>query len=331
MIKIGFHCSHEQFAPSELLQLVQQAEGSGFQGAMCSDHFAPWSVRQGHSGFSFAWLGAALQATDLSLGLVCSPVGRYHPAVVAQAAATLQEMFPGRFWIALGSGQLLNEHITGEPWPIKPIRNERLEEAVEVIRDLWAGETVTHHGHITVEDAKLYSLPDQPPMLLGAAITPETAQWVAGWADGMITIAQPPDKLKQVVQAFRRGGGSGKPMFLQAQVSYHPEEDQARENAFDQWRGNVFPSSLLTDLRMPEDFDAIADYVRDEDLDDHIRISSDLGKHREWLRQDADLGFDQVYIHNVGRNQEQFIRAFGEHVLPALSSGDSSSGHRRSA
>lgn len=318
MTKYGVHCSHEQFSPSVLLALVQQAEQAGFQGAMCSDHFAPWSERQGESGFSFAWLGAALQATRLSMGVVCSPAGRYHPAIVAQASATLAEMFPGRFWIALGSGQALNEHITGEPWPIKPIRNERLEEASEIIRDLWSGEMVTHHGLITVENAKLYSRPAEPPLMIGAAITPETAGWVATWADGMITIARPEDELKQVVDAFRRGGGSGKPMFLQAQVSYAASDEAALQGAFDQWRGNVLPSSLLTDLNLPEDFDAAAQYVRPEDLDGHIRISSDLDRHIELLRRDAELGFDEVYIHNVGRNQQEFIRAFGDQVLPAL-------------
>lgn len=320
MTTYGFHCSHEQFPPSELLQLVQEAEQAGFQAAMCSDHFAPWSVRQGHSGFSFAWLGAALQATRLPMGVVCSPVGRYHPAIVAQAAATLAEMFPARFWVAFGSGQALNEHITGEPWPVKPVRNERLEEAAEVIRDLWSGEMVNHTGLITVEDAKLYSRPSEAPLMLGAAITPETARWVAGWADGLITIARPYDELKQVVDAFRRGGGSGKPLVLQAQISYAADEDTARQGAFDQWRGNIFPSALLTDLRLPEEFDATAQYVRPEDLDPHIRISADLEKHIEFLRKDAELGFDEVYIHNVGRNQQEFIRAFGEHVLPALES-----------
>ncbi|HEY4669561.1 MAG TPA: TIGR03885 family FMN-dependent LLM class oxidoreductase [Tepidiformaceae bacterium] len=318
MTKYGYHCSHEQFAPSELLSLVQEAERAGFQGAMSSDHFTPWSVRQGHSGFSFAWLGAALQATSFPIGMVCSPAGRYHPAIVAQAAATLAEMFPGRFWIALGSGQAMNEHITGEPWPLKAVRNERLEQAAKVIRDLWSGEMVNHDGHFVVEDARLYSRPDEPPLMLGAAITPETAEWVGGWADGMITTARPHGELKQVVDAFRKGGGSGKPMILKVQASYASSDSAAREQAFDQWRSNIFPSSVLADLRLPEDFDTIAQYVRPEDLDPHIRISADLGLHAELLRRDAELGFDEVYIHNVGLNQREFIRVFGEHVLPTL-------------
>ena len=152
MARIGYHASHEQYAPSHLLHLVRQAADTGFQSAMCSDHIMPWSERQGHSGFAWSWLGAALEATPLSFGVVTVPGGwRYHPAIVAQAAATLAEMYPGRFWIAPGSGELLNEHIVGRHWPEKAERNARLFEAVEIIRALWAGEMVNHRGRITVE------------------------------------------------------------------------------------------------------------------------------------------------------------------------------------
>src|SRR5439155_26095399 len=138
----------------------------------------PWTRRQGQSGFSFAWLGAALQATALPMGTICCPCFRYHPAVVAQAAATLAEMYPGRFWLALGTGQALNEHVTGEPWPAKPERRARVREAADVIRALWAGETVNHRGKVSVQAARLYTRPQTPPLLLGAALTLETAEWV---------------------------------------------------------------------------------------------------------------------------------------------------------
>jgi G6PDH family F420-dependent oxidoreductase len=180
MTTIGYHASHEQFAPSELRDCVIAAERAGFAAAMCSDHFAPWSRRQGHSGFAWAWLGAALQATTLSLGVVNAPGDRYHPAIIAQAAATLAEMFPGRFWLALGSGQALNEHITGARWPPKPERNARLLECVAVMRALWRGETVTHHGLIEVEEARLWSLPQSPPQVVGAALSEETAELAGG-------------------------------------------------------------------------------------------------------------------------------------------------------
>src|SRR5687767_13176998 len=150
---IGYHCSHEQYAPAELLANVKLAAAAGFTAAMCSDHFSPWSERQGHSGYAWSWLGAALQATGIPFGVVTVPGYRYHVAVLAQKAATLAEMFPGRFWAALGSGEAMNEHITGERWPTKPERNARLKECVDIIRALWRGETVTHRGLVTVEEA----------------------------------------------------------------------------------------------------------------------------------------------------------------------------------
>ena len=318
MTTIGYHASHEQFPPSELLRYVRLAEAAGFQAAMCSDHFHPWSERQGQSGFAWAWLGAALQATALPFGLVNAPGQRYNPAIIAQAAATLAEMFTNRLWVAMGSGQALNEHITGEVWPTKAERNARLLEAVTVVRALWAGETVTHHGSFDVVDARLYSRPATPPRIIGAAITPETAAWIGGWADGMITIVQPLEAMQEVVTHFRGGGGADKPMYLQAQHSYAPSEAEARQGAYDQWRTNIFPSAVLSDLRMPHQFDKAGEFVRPDDLHRAIRISSDLGRHTEWLQEYIAMGFDHIYVHNVNRDQQPFIDAFGEHVLPAL-------------
>jgi len=321
MTTIGFHASHEQFSPSELLGLVQLAERVGFGAAMCSDHFYPWNERQGQSGFAWSWLGAALQATDLPFGVVNAPGQRYHPFLIAQAAATLSEMFPGRFWIAVGSGQALNEHITGERWPLKDERNTRLREAVEVMRDLWRGETVEHSGTFRLAGAKLYTRPETPPLIVGAAITPATAAWLGGWADALITISQPREDLRAVVEAFRRGGGADKPMFLQAKHAYAESDEAAREAAHDQWRTNIFGSAMMATLRTPEEFDQAAAFVRPEDMAGPVRISSDLARHLEWLRGDAALGFDHVYLHNVGRNQRAFVEAFGTDVLPVFSAG----------
>jgi probable non-F420 flavinoid oxidoreductase len=230
-MRIGYHASHEQFPPGRLLELVQHAESAGFEGVLCSDHFYPRSELQGESGFAWAWLGAAMQATALPFGVVNAPGQRYHPAIIAQAAATLAEMFPGRFWVALGSGQLLNEAITGDRWPVKAQRNERLRESADIIRRLWAGQTVTHYGHVTVEDAKLYTRPRRSPALIGAAITAKTAEWIGDWADGLITISHPVEELQGVIDAFRRGGGEAKPMYLKVQVSYHRDEKMARQAA----------------------------------------------------------------------------------------------------
>jgi coenzyme F420-dependent glucose-6-phosphate dehydrogenase len=316
--KIGYHASHEQYRPSSLLSYVRAAESAGFSCAMCSDHFAPWSERQGQSGFAWSWLGAALQATGLPFGVVNAPGQRYHPAIVAQAAATLGEMFPDRFWLAIGSGQNLNEHITGERWPTKAERNDRLLEAAEVMRALWKGEEVTHYGRVIVEEAKLYTRPLTPPKLIGAAITPETAEWVGSWADGLITIGKPIEELEEVVDAFRSGGGEGKPMLLQVQLAFAPTDEEAEGAAFEQWRTNIFESPVLSDLRTPAAFDAAAEFVRHEDLHGPIRISADPERHVDWLLQELELGFDEIYLHNVHRSQEAFIRKFGERVLPRV-------------
>jgi probable non-F420 flavinoid oxidoreductase len=324
---VGYHASHEQLAPSELLACVVAAEAAGFQAAMCSDHFAPWSPRQGHSGFAWSWLGAALQATGLSLGVVNAPGQRYHPAIVAQAAATLSEMFPGRFWLALGSGEASNEHITGDRWPPKAERRARLGEAVEVIRALLAGETVTHHGLITVDRARLWTLPERPPMLAGAAISPETAAWVGGWADGLVTLNQPPERLRAVIDAFRDGGGDGKPLFLQVHLSWAPDEETALAVAHDQWASNVFDPVLAMELVLPEQFEAAARYVTPDDVRSAVLVSADLGQHAAWLAEFAELGFDRIYLHEVGQGSHQrpFIDAFGAKVLQELT-GQASGG-----
>src|SRR3712207_662078 len=196
---IGFHNSHEQIHPAELLKAVQHAEEVGFTAAMCSDHFAPWNPNQGHSGFAWSWLGAALATTSLPFGAVNAPGQRYHPAIVAQAIATLGAMFPGRFWVALGSGEAMNEHITGDPWPRKDVRDARLRECVEIIRALLAGEEVTHDGLVTVDRARIWSLPEEPPALIGPAVTPARAGRHAAWAAGLVTPNQPPGNPGEVV------------------------------------------------------------------------------------------------------------------------------------
>ena len=317
---IGYHASHEQLAPSVLLRCVVAAEAAGFKAAMCSDHFAPWSSRQGHSGFAWSWLGAALQATGLGFGVVNAPGQRYHPAIIAQAAATLSELFPGRFWLALGSGEASNEHITGDRWPAKEERRARLGEAVAVIRALLAGETVSRDGLVKVDRARLWTLPEEPPKLIGAAISTETAAWAGGWADGLVTLNQPHDQLRRLIEAFRAGGGDGKPLYLQVHLSWAPDEDTALAVAHDQWRSNVFDPALAMDLVLPEQFDAAARYVTPTDVRSAVLVSADLGRHTAWLAEYAELGFDRLYLHEVGQaeHQQPFIDAFGSKVIPQL-------------
>jgi probable non-F420 flavinoid oxidoreductase len=317
---VGFHASHEQLPPSRLLDAVRRAEAAGFRAAMCSDHVAPWSERQGHSGFAWSWLGAALQATSLPFGVVTAPGQRYHPVVVAQAIASLGELFPGRFWAALGSGEAVNEHVTGDPWPRKEERNARLLESVEVIRALLRGEEVTHDGLVTVDRARVWSLPDETPMLLGAAVSDDTARIVGGWADGLITVYQPVDRLRTVIDAFRAAGGDGKPISVQVHLSWAEDEETALSIAHDQWRTNVFGSELAWNLELPSQFDDAARLVRPEDVAGSVLVSADTGQHVKWLRELVDLEVDAIYLHHVGQEQDRFVEAFAEHVLPEVSS-----------
>lgn len=318
MAIMGYHCSHERFKPSELLRLIQLAEEAGFEAGMCSDHFHPWNAQQGESGHTWSWLGAAMQATHLSFGMVCAPGQRYHPAVIAQAAATLAEMFPGRLWCSFGSGQFLNEHITGEGWLPKPERQARLKECVDVIRALWAGEAITYRGYIVVEEAKLYTRPEQPPLILGAALSEETAEWVGGWADGIITAAKPRADQERFIEAFQRGGGTGKPMYLQALHAYDDDYNTALQGAWRAWRTNVFGSEVQADLKTPAHFEAVGNLIRPEDMTKVVRISIDLEDHIKWLEEDVSLGFDHIFVHNAAPNQEKFIHAFADKVLPVL-------------
>lgn len=318
---IGYHASHEQFTPRELLAHVQRAEAAGFTAAMCSDHFHPWSDAQGQSGHAWSWLGAAMATTALPFGVVNAPVGRYHPAVIAQAAATLAQMFERRFWIAVGSGEAVNECITGERWPPKDLRNRRLREAVEVMRALWRGEEVTHRGEFTVEQARLYTRPAQAPEVFAAALSPQTARWAGGWADGLITISMPHAKLRPILDAFREGGGEGKPLRLQVKLAFARDDADALAGAHAQWRTNVFEGGVSEELRTPAEYEAAARHVRPEDVAAMVRVSSDAQRQLAWLHEDLALGFDALLLHNVHPAQAAFIDAFGATVLPALRDG----------
>lgn len=320
-MKLGYHASHEQFAPGELLDLVQLAEQAGFDAGMCSEHLFPWGRNQGHSGFSWSWLGAAMQATSLSFGLVTAPGYRYNPVITAHAAATLEQMFPGRCWVALGSGEALNEHVTGERWPSKQERNARLRECVEIIRRLWNGERVTHRGEVTVVDAQVYSLPDSPPRMVIAAISEETARWAAPWADGLITVSGSRDQMRRVLETFRTNGGEGKPVLLQVKHSFDESDERALKGAREQWATCVLPSGVAAELTLPEHFEQLARSVSDEQLAGAIRISSDPARHLEELERDIEMGFDEIYVHNVNRNQRRFIEVFGTDVLPRIRRG----------
>ncbi|TLP76913.1 TIGR03885 family FMN-dependent LLM class oxidoreductase [Nesterenkonia sphaerica] len=317
MTVYGFHASQEQISPSQLLRDVQRAESAGFDAAMSSDHFFPWSHRQGHSGFTFSWLGAALSSTSFPIGSVCVPGQRYHPAVVAQATATLGEMFPGRYWVALGAGQAMNEHITGEKWLPLQRRRDRLEESAVLIRRLHRGEWITEHrGQVEVQDAYLYDRPERPIPLYATCITPESAQRAARWADGFITLNQPDDAHYQVCEAYRDAGGQG-PALLQVHLSWAPTDQAAEQIAYDQWRNNTFGPPLDQDLPTPEHFDTAAGDVRLSTVLEAVWTSSSPSAHTEWIAQ-ASQSFDAIYLHHVGQDQTPWLETAGEHILPAL-------------
>lgn len=338
MVRVGFHNSHEQVHPSALLAATQLAEQRGFDAAMCSDHWAPWSATQGHSGFAWTWLGAAMATTRLPFGVVNAPGQRYHPAIIAQAAATLAAMFPGRFWVALGSGENMNEHITGDGWPAKHVRDARLVECVEIIRALLDGEEVTHDGLVTVDRAQLWTLPDVKPLLIGPAVSAVTAAKHARWADGLATVNQPPDALRAVVDAYRDAGGRGE-LSLQVHVSYHPDPDEAFRLAREQWAGNAVGPPVAWDLDTPEAFDAIASKVSDDTIRQSVMVESDPARLADRIAALAEIGFDAVYLHQVSTDVvvsdekhpdatptvtpaasslEAFIDVAAEHLLPVL-------------
>jgi probable non-F420 flavinoid oxidoreductase len=316
MVFIGYHASHEQLPPGRLLTSVVRAESAGFDGAMCSDHLAPWGVRQGESGYAWSWLGAALAATSFSLGVVTAPGQRYHPVITAQAIATLEEMFPGRFWAALGSGEAVNEHVTGDRWPPKERRNARLEQSVAVMRRLLAGEEVTFSGEIEVHRARVWSRPATAPPLLGAAVTAETAAWLAGWADGLATVAQPPDVLEGVVRAYADAGGPG-PRVLQVHVSLEDTEAAALQVVREQWRHAAIDGSLW-DIEQPEEFDERAGEPSDEDLRNGALVSTDAAELADRISRLVALGFDRVYIHGITTDQNAFLDRAERELVPAL-------------
>jgi G6PDH family F420-dependent oxidoreductase len=227
-------------------------------------------------------------------------------------------MFPERFWLALGSGERVNEDVTGLPWPTKPERNDKMKECAGLIRALLKGERVTHRGSVTVVDAEIYSRPKTAPPMLGAAVSESTAKFVGGWSDGLLTVAGKPDQVKKVIEAFRRGGGEGKPIHLQVALNWAATEEAALQGAFDHWRFVTFGGDIGWELRSPEDYETATRFVRPEDMRQSVLVSSDLSRHAAWLQDYAELGVDAVYLHQVDLNQRGFIEAFAAKVLPQV-------------
>ncbi|MGV3774422.1 MAG: TIGR03885 family FMN-dependent LLM class oxidoreductase [Verrucomicrobiales bacterium] len=316
MRKIGFHAPHERFSPRRLLDCVAMADKAGFAEAMCSDHFHPWGEQQGESGFAWSWLGAALERTKLSFGTVSAPGQRYHPAILAQAIATLNQMYPERLWVALGSGQFLNEGITGQVWPSKRERNSRLLECVQVMRALWAGETVNYHGRIVVEEATLYTRPPKQPVVFCPALTTETARWGGSWADGLLTGAAEPGRMRMMIEAFSEGGGAGKPVGVQAGFLIADDKQKGMEEAKTNWGTNVLGAKLQGELRLPSQFDAAAKFVQTKDMLQSVQVSTSAAEFADYLNEQFEAGVARVFVHFVSCEQERSIEWFAEKVLP---------------
>jgi len=316
----------EQFHPTDLLDWAEQAEGAGFEaGFQVSEHFHPWTPQQGQSAFAWSFMGALGQRTKLSFGTaVTCPGFRYHPAVIAHAAATLGAMYPGRFWLGLGAGEALNEHVIGGEWPEVGIRSAMMFEAVEVITKLFSGKVVKHDGdYFTLESARLYTIPEEPVPIYVATAGPVNAKRTGRYADGIITVGAADEKIAMLWDKFREGATeAGKDpeamrTQLQVHISWAPTQEAADDQAIKEWPngGMPFPKQ---DIKNPEDFANMAKLVRIESFANRMLISADLEAHRREIQKFLNLGFDRVYLHNVGRNQRDWIEVFGRDVLPKL-------------
>jgi len=323
--QIGYAAMLEQFGPAEVLDYCALAESAGFSGVMAADHFQPWTPQQGQASFVWEVLAVAGSRTlgDLGPGVTC-PSFRMHPAIVAQAAATLEVMYPGRTWLGLGSGEALNEHVFGGYWPEAPERINRMFEAIEIISKLFGGKEVKHDGRFfRMETSRLWTMPEKAPPIYIATAGPITAKRTGKFADGLITVGAPEEKIEGIFAKFAEGAReAGKdpatmPKILQLHLSWAETDAEAVANAVSDWPngGMNFPKQ---DIRSPKDFEQMAKLVRPEDFEGRMLMSADPEVHRREIQKYLDLGFDRVYLHNVGRNQAAWIDVFGREVLPKL-------------
>ncbi len=325
----GYAAMLEQFHPTECVQLTALAEQHGFSGCMAADHFQPWVPAQGQASFVWNVLTAVGERTegDLGPGVTC-PSFRFHPVIVAQAAATLEAMYPGRTWLGLGTGEALNEHVVPGYWPEAGERSSRMWEAIQLIRQLFdaslEGKDTKFSGDFFKhETARLWTMPEKAPPIMVATAGPVNARKTGQFADGMITVGAPLEKIDMLFGKFADGARkAGKdpdtmPKVLQLHMSWAETDEQALANALDQWPNGGMKFGKA-DIRSPHDFAAMAKLVRPEDFDGRMVISSDPDVHRAAIQKFADLGFDRIYLHNVGRNQAEWIEVFGRDVLPQV-------------
>lgn len=314
-IEIGWTLASEEHGPRDLVAYARRAEERGFPFAMVSDHYHPWIDRQGHSPYVWSVIGGIAMVTDrirVGTGVTC-PTVRQHPAIVAQATATCQAMLEGRFLFGVGTGEALNEHVIGVPWPAASVRREMLDEAVAVIRDLWHGGLVEHYGkHYTVENARLYTLPDAPPPILAAAAGPEAADLAGRIGDGFVGTS--PEA--ELIERFEAAGGSGKPRYGQITVCWAESEEEGVRTAREWWPNTAIPGELGQVLPQPAHFEQAAQLVTEEQIAEQVACGPDVERHLELLGKYAGAGYDHVFVHQVGPEQEGALDFYAREVLP---------------
>jgi len=309
----GYALSSEEHRPRDLVANARRAEQAGFDFAMLSDHFHPWTDRQGQSPFAWSVLGAIAEATErISVGTGVTALSqRIHPAILAQATATIADMLPGRFWFGVGTGENLNEHVVGDAWPEHSMRAAMLEEAVGVIRRLWTGELVDHDGDFyRVSRARIYTRPETPPPILVAASGEESAQVAGRIGDGLISTAPNEEVIKAYGSKGRKVG--------QVTISWATDEKTARKTALEWWPTAGIPGDNSTELPLPSSFEALAKLVTEDALAQQVACGPDPDLHLSKITPYLDAGFDHVYIHQVGPDQEGFLRFAETELLPRL-------------
>ena len=312
---LGYALSSEEHRPLDLVRNAARAEQSGFEFALISDHFHPWIDRQGESAFVWSVLGGIAEATErlvVGTGVTC-PTIRIHPAIVAQAAATTAAMLPGRFFLGVGTGENLNEHVLGQRWPSTQIRREMLAEAVEVMRLLWSGELTSHRGrHYTVENARIYTLPEEPIDVMVAAGGTEAAELAGRIGDGLIGTA--PDAA--TLDAFDSAGGSGKPRYAQLTVCWAERLEDARRTAFECWPNAALEGPLGQELPLPSHFEAAVGMVTEDSVAKAVVCGPDPEPYAELIDQYVDAGYTHVYLHQIGADQDGFFGFCESELLP---------------
>ena len=318
MAEFGYALSSEEHGPPQLVANAAKAEAAGFDFLMVSDHFHPWTDKQGNSPFVWSVIGGIAQVTErvwLGTGVTC-PTIRIHPAIVAQAVATSAALMPGRFRLGVGTGENLNEHILGDHWPQTDVRREMLEEAIEVMRLLWQGGMRSWRGrHYTVEQARIYSLPDEPPEVLVAASGDKSIELAGKVGDGYIGLAPEAEHIDK----FKKAGGDGKPTVGQIEVCWAESEDQAVDVVHEWWPQTALGGELTYELKLPAHFEQACEQVTKQDIaDSPLPLGPDPQKHVEGIKQFLEAGYTHVYVHQLGPDQDGFFSFYENEVLPKL-------------